>query len=137
MNVQQHAIRTQLAQERLLAAAETLADRFGLAAEHAALTEARHKRPEVAVLYQREAVAALLDALVRVSEPTADLPEPEQRLAALTVAEVRERIAAAGDAADLNRLEYLEAAGANRKTVFAAITRRRDELAASNEEGAE
>jgi hypothetical protein len=55
------AAREQVAQERLLAAAETLAGRFGLQAQHEALAAARTgiRDPLVAGLFQREAIADL------------------------------------------------------------------------------
>jgi hypothetical protein len=85
------AAREQVAQERLLAAAETLAGRFGLQAQHEALAAARTgiRDPLVAGLFQREAIADLLDALLTATEPTAELPAPDERLADLTAAAAR------------------------------------------------
>jgi hypothetical protein len=131
------AAREQVAQERLLAAAETLAGRFDLQAQHEALAAARIgiRDPLVAGLFQREAIADLLEALLAVTEPTAALPAPDERLADLTAAEVGVRIDTM-DAATLDRLAELEAAGQQRKTVLAAIDRRRKQLAAAAEAGA-
>lgn len=130
------AAREQVAQERLLAAAETLAGRFGLQAQHAALAAVRTgvRDPLVAGLFQREAIADLLDALIAATEPTAAVPSADERLADLTAAEVGVRIDTM-DAATLDRLAALEAAGQQRKTVLTAIDRRRKQLAA--ETGAE
>jgi hypothetical protein len=118
----------------MLGAAELLADRFDLAPEHAALRDARHKDAAVSALFQQEAIAALLEALVRVSTPTVDMPRPEQRLEVMTVAEVKDLIDATATRAELDRLETLEVAGAQRKTVFAAIDKRRAALAAAASE---
>lgn len=125
------AAREQVAQERLLAAAETLAGRFNLQAQHEALAAARTgiRDPLVAGLFQREAIADLLEALLNVTEPTAAVPPPDERLADLTAAEVGVRIDTM-DAATLDRLAALEAADQQRKTVFAAIDKRRKQLAA-------
>jgi hypothetical protein len=125
------AAREQVAQERLLAAAETLAGRFDLQAQHEALAAARIgiRDPLVAGLFQRESIADLLDALLAATEPTAALPPADERLADLTAAEVGVRIDTM-DAATLDRLAELEAAGRQRKTVLAAIDKRREQLAA-------
>lgn len=125
------AAREQVAQERLLAAAEQLAGRFGLHAQHEALTAARQgvRDPLVAGLFQREAIADLLEALLAATEPTAEVPSPDERLADLTAAEIGLRIDTM-DAATLDRLEALETAGRQRKTVLAAIDARRAQLAA-------
>jgi hypothetical protein len=125
------AAREQVAQERLLAAAEILAGRFDLQAQHEALAAARRgiRDPLVAGLFQREAIADLLEALLAATEPTAEVPAPDERLADLTAAEVGVRIDTM-DAATLDRLAALEAAGRQRKTVLAAIDRRREQLAA-------
>jgi hypothetical protein len=125
------AAREQVAQERLLAAAETLAGRFDLQAQHEALAAARTgiRDPLVAGLFQREAIADLLEALLTATEPTAAVPAPDERLADLTAAEVGVRIDTM-DAATLDRLAALEMAGQQRKTVLTAIDRRRKQLAA-------
>jgi hypothetical protein len=131
------AAREQVAQERLLAAAETIAGRFDLQAQHEALAAARRgiRDPLVAGLFQREAIADLLNALLAATEPTAAVPAPDERLADLTAAEVGVRIDTM-DAATLDRLAALETAGRQRKTVLAAIDRRREQLAAAAEAGA-
>jgi hypothetical protein len=108
------AAREQVAQERLLAAAETLAGRFDLQAQHEALAAAR---------------IGIRDPLLAATEPTAALPPADERLADLTAAEVGVRIDTM-DAATLDRLAELEAAGRQRKTVLAAIDKRREQLAA-------
>jgi hypothetical protein len=127
------AAREQVAQERLLAAAETIAGRFDLQAQHEALAAARRgiRDPLVAGLFQREAIADLLEALLAATEPTAAVPSADERLADLTAAEVGVRIDTM-DAATLDRLAALEMAGQQRKTVLAAIDRRRQQLAVAS-----
>jgi hypothetical protein len=133
------AVRDAAAQERLLAAADVLAGRFDLAAQHEALVAARTgpaaRDPLLAALFQREAIADLLDALLAATEPIAEVPAPDERLADLTAAEVGVRIDTM-DAATLDRLAALEAAGQQRKTVLAAIDKRRKQLATAAEAGA-
>ncbi len=57
------AERNARAQQRLLAAAETIAGRLGLLEPLAAVQAARHRDPQLAVLFQREALADLLESV--------------------------------------------------------------------------
>lgn len=131
------AAREQVAQERLLAAAETIGGRFGLQAQHEALAAARTgiRDQLVAGLFQREAIADLLEALLAGNAAVGSVAAPDERLADLTAAEVGVRIDTM-DAATLDRLAELEASGQQRKTVLAAIDKRRKQLAAAAEAGA-
>ncbi|CAA9272271.1 MAG: hypothetical protein AVDCRST_MAG77-3238 [uncultured Chloroflexi bacterium] len=70
------AIATQEAQLRITAAATALADRFGLADQLAALQGARSKDAQVAQLFQRRAVADLLEAVAAATAPDADEKAP-------------------------------------------------------------
>lgn len=136
MNVGILAARTQVAQEKMLAAAEALADRFGLTDRHQALIDARSKDRDVAMLLQREAVAELLDALVKATDPGVPVPDDTERMDVLTVAEAKERIDAAG-AETLDAIEAAETAGKGRKGVLAAIAARRDVLTVAEANGSE
>ncbi len=57
------AERNAQAQQRLLVAAETIALQLGLLEPLAAVQAARHRDPQLAVLFQREALANLLEAV--------------------------------------------------------------------------
>lgn len=57
------AERNAQAQQRLLTAAETIAGRLGLLEPLAAAQAARHRDPQLALLFQREALAGLLEAV--------------------------------------------------------------------------
>lgn len=124
------AARRQVAGERALLAAERLADRFGLAEQHAALTAARHKDKDLDRLYREEAIADFLEALDARTGPAEDLPDHSQRLGAMTVAEVEAEINDA-DAETLDALENAERNGKARKGVLAAIETRRTEFGES------
>jgi hypothetical protein len=70
------AARLQQAHARTLAAAEVLADRYGLHEAHEALRAAGHKDPQVRALRQREAIADLLEALVDAAATGPAVPTP-------------------------------------------------------------
>lgn len=57
------AERNAQAQQRLLVAAETIASQLGLLEPLAAVQAARHRDPQLAVLFQREALAGLLESV--------------------------------------------------------------------------
>lgn len=140
MNLGTLAARNQVALERMLAAAEVLADRFGLAEQLASLRDARNKNQDVAALFQREAIAELMEAMAKGTDPGQPLPDDTERLNVLTVPEIAERIASA-DLEALEVIEEAELAGKSRKGVLSAIEARRAELDAeaqgdeSEEEG--
>lgn len=81
MDIAIHGARTQAAHERILAAAAVLAERFAVADPAAALRDARHADPAIATLFQREATADLLEALVAATAPdmSTDMSEPVKR----------------------------------------------------------
>jgi predicted DNA-binding protein (UPF0251 family) len=122
------AARTQLASEKLFAAAASLAKRFDMADEADALKTAdRHVRNQDAkTLYRLEAMADFFDRMAGKTSPS-EIPSPVEITAAHTVAELRDIINLA-DADQLDRIEAAEKGDKNRKTVFEAIDKRRVEL---------
>jgi hypothetical protein len=71
----------ELAHARIVQAAETLAERFGL--EQAEIpTTVNQRHPEVAALEQQQAVADLLEQLVEKTAPAQAAAEAEPRPAA-------------------------------------------------------
>ena len=113
------------AMARMLAAARVLADRFNLTTTGE--LNVVHRDPQLKALFQREAMALVLTELVAKTDPAAELPTPEARMADLTVAQLQERIDAA-DPETLDDLERLEVEGRSRKGVLEAIAKRRSQL---------
>lgn len=78
------AARDHSAQSRILAAATTLAERFGLSSELLQNIQVQRGDPAVRAMLEREAIADLLDTLVDVTEITIlpmvdpDLDDPEE-----------------------------------------------------------
>lgn len=70
MDIAIQAARNQVAQSRMFAAAEVLAERFGLHAQVEALRAVRSNEPDIFALAQREALADLFEALVSASVST-------------------------------------------------------------------
>jgi len=68
MKLSAMAARDAIAQKRLLAAAEALAGRMGLAAELVAALAVRARDRRVAAVLQREAVADLLEGIEAVAQ---------------------------------------------------------------------
>lgn len=135
MDIRILAARRATASERLHAAAETLADRFGLTDQVHALRAARSKDRDVDALLRAEATADLLDALVTVTNPTESLPDESERLGVLNVTEATALIEGA-TAEEVDALEAAEAAGKQRKGVYEAIHARRAALEAEAEAAA-
>lgn len=57
--------RTAVAQERIADAAQRIGARLELDAQIAALANAKHRDADIALLWQREAIADLLEAVVK------------------------------------------------------------------------
>lgn len=81
MDIQIHAARMQLAQQRIDAAAETLGSRFDVAEQSAAVLAAHHKDADLDKLFRLEALANLLDAIANSSsqEPTPAKARPASK----------------------------------------------------------
>ena len=70
-----YAERNAKAQIRLVNAAVALGERFGVEDYAAKVSEAGHRNPQYAALFQKEAVADMLEQMVAQSEPE---PVPEE-----------------------------------------------------------
>lgn len=121
------AARRHRAAARLAAAAELLADRFGLDADKHAIQRATSKDRDVAELLKTEAIASFLEALEGRTGPGETLPDQSERLGAMTVPEAASLIAEA-DLEHLDALEAAELVGKGRKGVLQALEQRRAEL---------
>lgn len=130
------AARGSIALSRTLAAAAVLAVRFDLGEHEQALKDASHRDPNVAAVFQREAVADFVEALVAKTDPGAPIPSDTERLNVLTVPEISARIADA-DAEQLDAIEQAELDGKARKGVLSAIEARRADLAAQGDDADE
>jgi hypothetical protein len=132
MDVGSRAARDAIAMQAIVEAVGTLSDRFDVPFDSGAL---RHDPdPLVRSLFVREGIAAWLTDLAARTGPAQTLPEPSERMAVLTVTEVRELVDVTDDPADLDAIEAAERAGPNRTTALAAIERRRARLAADTSE---
>lgn len=125
MDIAIQAARQQIANERIGAAAHTLAERFGVHEQAAALRTAGHQDAALATLFKAEATANLLEGVVQATGPQVDDP-----ISGLTVDDATTLIGSVAHAAELDTLEAAEQAGKQRKGVLAAIAARREALAA-------
>jgi hypothetical protein len=126
------AQRNAQALNRMIAAVETLAERKGLAVP--TLKHGHIHDPQAAALYQREAIADFLEALVIESNPVDALTQRFQTAGQMlrgesTAAELLPLIPDL-DLETLNELEAVEQAGKGRAGVLQAIAKRRDVLTA-------
>jgi hypothetical protein len=126
MHPQILAQRNAQALNRMTAAVETLAQRTGVPVPN--LKHGNVHDPQAAALFQRESIAAFLEALVAGGETVSPV-EIQSATEDRTVAELVPAIAEM-DVDALNELEAAEQAGKNRKGVLSAIDERREALAA-------
>lgn len=124
------------ANNRLVAAADTLAERFGLVTEVAALRSVAARDPQVLRLKEMEATADLLEALATATlEVDADVPAvptvAEVPPASLSITDLAAHVAGLADVAELNALLAAEQEGRARKGAIQAIAGRLSEIAAA------
>jgi hypothetical protein len=121
------AARAPMARDRIAAAAQLLAKRFGIELGGPPPGRPPVRDPHTRAMLAQEDAADLLERLLEATSPAADIPTPADVAQGHTVAELLPIIAEA-DADQLDRIEQAEKDGKDRAGVHNAIEKRRLQL---------